>query len=121
MNQVTLKGRLGVDAQLHEPSGDGKPFISLSLAVSERYFDKENKSWKQTDTQWFRCVSWLPSIIKEAKYLTRGAYVNIVGKLQQHEYTNDQGVKHVVMDIHMTHLEEIIRREKSSEPASDIH
>ena len=54
LNQVTLIGRLGQDAELKGVKGT--PLAKFSVATTERYKDKSGEY--QEKTEWHRCNLW---------------------------------------------------------------
>ena len=110
MNYVHIKGHLGAAPEWLEKGEGEQAGVKLSVAVSERYFDKQRNEWRNASTQWFKCIGWLPTVLQEAVHLGKGAYVTVSGKLRQHEYQDNSGVKQQRTEIHIDELHEILKR-----------
>ena len=83
MNNVTIAGRLGADAELKIlPSGDHV----LNLRVATTVF------WnKEKHTQWYSCSMWGDRALSLEKYLIKGSHVAISGSLFLSEWRNKDG------------------------------
>lgn len=88
INKVTLLGFLGADPELSQ----GKiPFVSLSLATSDSWFDKATQTTKE-NTVWHR-VTIFNEYLKDIalKSLKKGSRVYIEGHLQKSTYKDKEG------------------------------
>jgi single-strand DNA-binding protein len=94
INQVTLVGRLGQDAEIK--SVNGTPLAKFSIATSERYKDKSGEY--QEKTEWHRCNMWGTVVDAIGKYLLKGTQVGIQGSLSTRAYDKD-GQTHKVTEI----------------------
>jgi len=115
-NYVRVKGNLGDKPDIRKTQ-DGKEVVFLSVAVTDTYYDKNLKEWKNTDTQWFKASAFTPLNVSEAKHLSKGSLVSIEGKLKTTKYKDDRGKDRVGIEIIVSSLEEVVRR-KSGEGAS---
>lgn len=86
-NCVMLTGRLGADAEI-KPLGNGK-VASLSLAVDHNFKTRAGK-W-QTETSWFRVVTYWPWLIDTvlAKEAIKGRAFFIQGALRSRSWDKD--------------------------------
>lgn len=100
-NKVQLIGHLGQDPDI---SGDesGKRKAELSVATNESY--RNAKGEKITDTQWHRVIAWGKLAEIAEKYLSKGTEIAIEGKLINNHYTDKQGIKRYVTEIHANEL-----------------
>lgn len=96
LNKVMLIGNLGKDPEMrYTPSG--RPVTTFTLATS--------RSWKSADgeihseTEWFNIVAWstLAEVCKQ--YLQKGMQVFIEGRLQTRRWDDNDGNKHVSVEI----------------------
>ena len=89
LNQVTLLGRLGRDAETSF-TANGKSVTKFSIATENSY--KVGDEWK-TDTSWNNCVAWGKD--KVAAYMTKGSQVLVTGRLNTRSYDKDGEKKYV--------------------------
>lgn len=85
MQQITLIGTLGKDAEL-KTANSGRQFMVFSVAVNDGY--GENKT-----TLWHDVVNFIPEgkTTKLIDYLTKGTMVYIRGKVSAKAYVNNAG------------------------------
>ncbi len=92
VNKVILVGNLGKDPEVRHTQ-EGKAIVSLSLATSENWRDKQTGERKEK-TEWHRVVIFNENLAKVAEqYLKKGAKVYIEGQLQTRKYTDNSGVE----------------------------
>jgi len=84
-NQVVLIGRLTREAETSY-ANSGMAIAKFSLAVGEKYKDKEN-------TSFFNCVLFGKTAENLITYLTKGKQVCVVGKLKQDRWEKDGAKK----------------------------
>lgn len=72
MNTLIITGRLGKDAEV-KTLDSGKKVMNYSVAVTDKYGDKEN-------TIWFDCAQWSEKTAV-AEYLKKGTQVCVQGKV----------------------------------------
>lgn len=89
MNKVILVGRLGQDAEVYK-SGD-KKLVTMSIATSERFKDKEGKYVEKTE--WHKLVSFRPGIVAltEKGALSKGSLINVEGMIRTRKYQDKDG------------------------------
>jgi len=95
-NRVQLIGNLGNDPEIKTFDG-GKSLARFSMATSESY--KNDKGEKITETQWHNIVSWNGSAKFAEKYLKKGSYVAIEGKLTSRSWDDKDGNKHYMTEV----------------------
>lgn len=81
MRRVSVIGRLGRDATVTTDQ-NGRTRLEVTIATRVKNDD---------DTVWFDVVSWSPSLIKNAQYLTKGKQIHCTGVLQVRAYLNKNG------------------------------
>ena len=112
MNRVFVTGNLCRDIELrYIPSGTAVG--SFSIAVNEKYKDKET-------TSFFNVTVWGKQAENCAKYIGKGSKVLIEGNLKQDTWEKD-GQKHQMVKINAQRVEFIGKpKEKTQgEPATD--
>lgn len=100
-NKVQLIGYLGNHPEINSLEG-GKKKAVLSVATNEHY--KNDKGEKVTETQWHRVIAWGKLAEVAEKYLVKGTEVAIEGKLVNRNYTDKQGIKRYVTEVHTNEL-----------------
>lgn len=93
MNKVILVGRVGKGGATVRKKND-KEFVTLTLATTERFKDKEGEA--QERTEWHNVVTFRPGLIQLAKNdnLRQGSLVSMEGMLRTREYTKDDVKKY---------------------------
>lgn len=110
MNKVILIGNL-TDAPKLATTPNGINVATFRLAVGRNYVPKDGG--RQTD--FFSCVAWRQCGESIAKHCLKGNRICVCGELQNHEYTDKQGVKRVETQI-ITDVWEFCGAKKTEEP-----
>ncbi|WP_421695099.1 single-stranded DNA-binding protein [Aestuariivirga sp.] len=98
VNKVILVGNLGRDPEVRHTQ-DGKPIVSLSIATSETWRDR-NSGERKEKTEWHRVVIFSEGLAKVAEqYLKKGSTVYIEGQLQTRKYADKDGVEKFSTEI----------------------
>lgn len=87
-NRVILMGRLTRDPEL-KTTQSGIAMCRFSVAVDRQYSKGEEK---QAD--FFDVTVWRNTAEFVSKYFTKGKMIHIEGRLQNNNYTDQNGVKH---------------------------
>lgn len=111
-NTVTLIGYLGSDAETRTTRNDST-LTALSLATKRSWKNRETGAW-ESKTTWHRCVCF-GVVASRASDLTKGAHVQIVGEIQNRDYTGKDGVKRSVTEIRVQRLVRLDRVAKAAE------
>ena len=98
-NKVTLIGNLGATPEIKTFEED-KRMARMSIATNETYKNKHGD--RVTDTTWHTLVAWGPLADVFEKYTQKGSEVAIEGKLVNRSYTDKEGVKRYVTEIHVS-------------------
>jgi len=99
LNKVILIGRLGRNPEIYT-SEYGNKKITVSLATSERYRDKEDNWQEQTDWHNIVVLGNLANDIAEGRRnYSKGDLMYVEGKLKYRQYTNQNGVVCNVTEI----------------------
>src|SRR5471032_1846096 len=96
-NKVQLICHLGQDPEV-KVIGDDKKMALLNVATNENY--RNAKGEKVTETQWHNVVAWGKLAEIAEKYLVKGTEVVIEGKLVNRTYTDKQGTKRNITEVH---------------------
>lgn len=92
-NVVIIRGRLCADPDFRQTQ-NGKAVCSFRLAV-ERNQKAENRQ-KQVD--FIPCVCWNQLAEFVSRYFRKGSMAIVEGRLQNADYTDNNGVKHYAME-----------------------
>ena len=92
LNKVILIGRLGRNPEVYT-SENGNKKVTVSLATSERYRDKEDIWKEQTDWHNIVAIGNLANDIAEGRRnYSKGDLMYVEGKLRYRQYTNQNGI-----------------------------
>jgi single-strand DNA-binding protein len=100
-NKVQLIGHVGNKPQTRTFEND-KKLVRFSVATNETYRNAQGE--KVTDTQWHNLVAFGKVAEIAEKYLDKGNEVVLEGKLVNRNYTDKDGVKRYVTEIHVSEL-----------------
>jgi len=91
LNKVILIGRLGKNPEIYT-FDNGNKRITVSLATSERYRDREDNWQEQTDWHNIVAIGNLANDIAEGRRnYSKGDLMYVEGKLRYRQYTNQNG------------------------------
>lgn len=93
-NRVILMGRLTADPELRQTQS-GISMCRFSIAV-DRSFARQGEE-RQTD--FFNITCWRQQAEFVSRYFSKGRMIHVEGKLQNDNYTDQNGVKHYSMNI----------------------
>lgn len=96
--QTTLIGNTTADIELRY-SQAGKPIGNLTVAVSDRKFDRQSNAWVDGDTWFARCVLFGEMAEHAAASIHRGTRVIASGKVVQREWQDKEGQKRVSVEV----------------------
>jgi single-strand DNA-binding protein len=96
LNQCNIIGRLGQDPEMRY-TGSGDAVANLSIAVSEKWKDKQTGEPKE-QTEWIRVVLFKRQAELAGEYLHKGSLVYISGKMKTRKYEKD-GQTHYSTEI----------------------
>lgn len=99
LNKVMLIGRLGKDPEIIS-FDNGNKKMSVSLATSERYRDRNGEWTEQTD--WHNLVAFGPlalDIAERRRNYVKGDMMYIEGRLKTRQYVDNQNVTRYVTEI----------------------
>ena len=92
VNKVILVGNLGRDPEIRTMQNSNR-VASLSLATSERWFDKQANE-KREKTEWHRVVIFDEKLIDVVEqYVHKGSKLYLEGQLQTRKWTDQSGAE----------------------------
>lgn len=90
LNQVSITGRLGADAEIRRTQ-DGRPIANMRLAVSETWRDRNSGERKEA-TEWINVVCFNEGLCKIIEqYLKKGSRLFIQGSWKTRKWQDQQG------------------------------
>ncbi len=93
-NRVILMGRLTADPELRQTQS-GISMCRFTIAV-DRSFARQGEE-KQTD--FFNITCWRQQAEFVSRYFSKGRVIHVEGRLQNDNYTDQNGIKHYSMNI----------------------
>jgi single-strand DNA-binding protein len=110
LNQCNFIGRVGRDPEIRY-SQDGKSIANFSIAVSEKYKDKET-------TEWVRVVAFskLAEIVE--KYVVKGRQVFVSGRMQTRSWEKDNITRYTT-EIVAANMQMLDGKGQASGPRGD--
>ena len=93
LNHIILIGRLVRDVELRQTSG-GTLVARFTLAVDRRQVKDRDK-----ETDYIDVVVWQKTAEACAKYIGKGSFVAVDGRLQIRSYDDNQGVRRKVAEV----------------------
>ena len=108
LNRCEFIGNVGTDPQIIIVGKDNKK-ASFRLASTERYTD--SKGEKKEKTTWVNVVIWGGLATVAEKFVKKGSKLFIAGKLDNREYTTDEGEKKYITEIVVSELELLDKKE----------
>lgn len=97
-NRVQLIGHLGMNPEVKDFE-NGKKLAKFSVATKLNYRDSNNE--KVEDTQWHNVVAWGKEAELAEKFLAKGSYVTIEGRIVYRNYEDKDGQKRYSTEIVM--------------------
>jgi len=97
-NVHEVMGHLGKDPELRV-TPTGKSVCRLSVATSNRTFDKKTKKWVSKDPDWHNVIVWGELAEKVAQEFSKGDAIMVRGKSKTREYKDKNGQKRRVTEI----------------------
>ena len=102
LNKIQLIGHLGQEPD-KKMTPNGTAVTTVSLAVTEKYTDKQGV--KQESTEWFRCVFWGKLADLVGQYTRKGSQLYIEGSVKTREYTDKEGIKRWSTEINARNIQ----------------
>ena len=107
MNNITIAGQLGKDAEVKFLS-NGDPVASFSVADSQG---------KDKPTIWWNCSLFGKRTDSLTPYLKKGGAVTVIGTVSEREWTDKDGNKRKSMDVRVSDVAlQGGKREESAAP-----
>jgi single-strand DNA-binding protein len=96
LNKVMIIGHLGRDPEMrYTPSG--KPVTTYTVATGRLWKSADGE--QHSETEWFNVVAWGSLAERCKNYLSKGQQVYVEGRLQTRRWDDNEGAKHVSVEI----------------------
>ena len=96
VNKVEIQGFLGKDAE-EKTFESGRTLISMSLATSESYKNK-NDEWVNSTT-WHNITYWKNKKDENTDFLKKGELISVSGKLNTRKYIDKSGTERYITEV----------------------
>jgi single-strand DNA-binding protein len=97
MNKCIFIGRVGKEPEIRSMQ-NGNEVASFSLAVSERYKDKDGN--KQEKTEWVNVVCFNKGLVSLIRgYVNKGSQIMVCGKMQTRKWQDQSGADKYTTEI----------------------
>lgn len=101
---ITVIGNATADPELRFTTS-GVAVCNLTIASSERIFDKDTNEWKDAEQPLFmRCNVWRTQAENVAETIRKGDRVIAYGKLRQRNFETREGEKRTVVELEVTDI-----------------
>ena len=97
-NVHEVMGHLGKDPELRVTT-TGKSVCRLSVATSNRVFDKKTNKWIDKGADWHNVIVWGELAEKVAQEFSKGDAIMVRGKSRTREYKDKEGQKKRITEI----------------------
>lgn len=97
-NVVVITGRLCADPESRQTQS-GTAVCRIRLAVG-----RNRKAEGKPEADFISCVCWGKTAEFASKYLQKGGMITAEGRLQNADYTDNNGVKHYAMEVNVDQL-----------------
>ena len=117
LNKVMLIGRLGKDPEIISFENGNKK-MSVTLATSERYRDRNGEWAEQTD--WHNLVAWgnlALDIAEKRRNYIKGDMMYVEGRLKTRQYVDAQNITRYVTEVVVDKMMSIGNNRVQSNPA----
>ena len=124
VNKVILVGNLGRDPEIRTMQNSNR-VASLSLATSERWFDKQANE-KREKTEWHRVVIFDEKLIDVVEqYVHKGSKLYLEGQLQTRKWTDQSGVEKYSTEVVLQRFRGVLtmldsKGDTGGAPGSDV-
>ncbi len=98
--RAMLIGRVGNDPEVIHVGDQQTARVRLRIAVSRVVFDQATQQFRQLGTDWFTVLFWRELAERVSQTVRKGDLIFVEGDLRTREWTDDQGNRREVTEIH---------------------
>lgn len=95
MNKIEILGRLTKDVEVRYTQTNNKMVAHFTLAVNRRF----TRQGEERQADFFNIVAYGKTAEFTDKYFKKGQQVVVIGRLQNRNWTDEQGQKHYITEI----------------------
>jgi len=117
LNCVHLIGNVGKEPEIRTTQS-GSEVASLSLAVTERFKDKNGQM--QEKTEWFNLVAWRKQSEIIKSYVKKGSSLYVQGKLQTQSWDDPNGQKRYKTEILISNFQILGSKQVNTHSSPDM-
>ena len=110
---MEITGRITRNAEVKTVSGY-RTVVNFSIAVNDRY--KPKRKEVQETTNFFNCSYWMGEGI--AKHLTKGALVQVTGRLSVQAWKDMQGEPRASLNLHVNEIKLLAKSGNAPAPGT---
>lgn len=96
LNYCAIAGNLGQDPELRVTQG-GTAVMTMSIGCNQSYLNRNRV--RQERVEWIRCVVWGKRAEALHKFLRKGAWVFVEGRLQNSSWEDREGIKRYKTEV----------------------
>ena len=96
LNEFTIIGYVGRDPEVRRLE-TGVAVARFNVATTENYKDKDGEKCQKTE--WHKVVAYRSLAEIAERYVKKGSFVLVKGKIEYQEYTDSQGIKRIVTNL----------------------
>lgn len=96
LNKVQLRGRVG-NSVCKSYGADGKKYNRFSVCTERCYNDREGN--QVIECTWHNCMVFGNPELPDVETITKGAMVELTGRIRNNKYTDESGVEHTFIDV----------------------
>lgn len=116
LNKVLIIGNLGHDPEKRS-TASGRVFTTFDVASTRSW--KTDSGEKRAETEWFSVVAWGALAETCATYLIKGQQVYVEGRLRSRKWEDQDGKKHISVEIVANEVIMLGDSKDSSDSADD--
>jgi single-strand DNA-binding protein len=95
---VTLAGYVATEPN-YRTINDTTPVVSMRVAWTSRYFDRESGEWRDSRTSYANVNCWRKLAGNVAPSLRKGDAIVVTGRLQVRDFDDKEGRRRIAVDI----------------------
>lgn len=112
VNKAIIVGYLGNDPEIRTMQ-NGDRVANISVATSENWIDKQTGERRQ-QTEWHRIIFYRKQAEIVEKYLHKGSFVYVEGKIKTRKWQDQQGIERYLTEIQATELKMLSSAQEQS-------
>lgn len=116
MNKIILLGRITKDPELRKTDSTGISYVKFDIAVDRRFKSADSNS----DVDFIPIVAWSKQAEIICKYLSKGDYITLSGRLSVNSYSDNDGNKRYSTNVILEEFRFVNGSSKNSNKESTV-